>query len=154
VHSDVGRTEFLILVRQVHELGHIADACDTTLGLALYKGGGNLNTKTLDDLGAGSCSSRRRTRELNAPRAGILSFRTCRPAGKPTRTTMTGCNTTAKVALTVQSVHKDQAERQKQTADPERDGALGNPAVVGMILDHHGLIESIRKRRRHVDRRT
>ena len=51
VHSSSGANEFLILkFDKCTNWGLIADTCVDVLGLALYKGGGNLNTKTLEEL--------------------------------------------------------------------------------------------------------
>jgi hypothetical protein len=50
-HSSVGNSEFPILkFDKCTNWQHIVDACDHTLGLAMFKTHGNLNTRTLEEL--------------------------------------------------------------------------------------------------------
>ncbi len=151
VHSDVGRTEFLILkFDKCTNWGHIADACDATLGLALYKGGGNLNTKTLDDLKGKVIVlfSAKGLAELNAPRAGILGFKNLSASGQAYQDNYDGLQYYGKGGTSpFNPFSKIKQNVKKQSKLIQNAMALGNPAVVGMMYwTTTGLIESIRKR--------
>ncbi len=151
VHSSEGKNEFLILkFDKCTNWGLIADACRQTLGLALYTDGGNLNTKTLDDL-AGKVIvlfSQKGWDELNGNTRGILRFKNLSGDGATYEGTYDGLQYFGKGGTSpFNPFDKIKQNIKKQTKLVLGGSALQDPAVIGMMYwTTTGLFESIKKR--------
>jgi len=151
VHSDIGRTEFLILkFDKCTNWGLIAEACRHTLGLALYTDGGNLNTTTLDKL----CGkvvvlfSGKGLAEIGGPGNGILGFANLSADGVNYIADFQGLQYYGKGGTSpFKPFSKIKQNIKKQSKLVLGANQLGNPEVVGMMYwTTTGLRESIRKR--------
>ena len=151
VHSDLGRNEFLMLkFDKCTNWALIADACRNVLGLALYKGGGNLNIKTLGDLRGKVVVlfSSSGLRELVGPTNGILGFKNLSAQGTGYERVYDGLQYYGKGGTSpFNPVSKIKQNIKKQSKLMQGAGATGNPEVIGMMYwTTTGLIESIKKR--------
>ena len=151
VHSSTGKTEFLILkFDKCTNWGHIADACVDVLGMALYKGGGNINTKTLEDLKGQVVVlfSPKGLGELGAARPGILGFKNLSGDGQGYTEPFDGLQYYGKGGTSpFKPFSKLKQNIKKQSKLMTGAGETGNPKVIGMMYwTTTGLIESIKKR--------
>jgi hypothetical protein len=151
VQSELGRNEFLILkFDKCTNWAHIASAVWTTLGTSLYTGGGNLNTKTLEDLRGKVVVlfSAKGLAELPPQTGGILGFKNLSSEGARYDPAYEGLQYYGKGGTSpFNPVDKLKQNVKKQTKLMQGAAALGNPDVIGMMYwTTTGLIESIRKR--------
>ena len=151
VHSSAGSTEFLMLkFDKCTNWAHIAQACRDVLGLALYKGGGNLNTKTLDDLRGKVIVlfSSKGLMEVHGATNGILGFKNLSAEGTSYERVYEGLQYYGKGGTSpFNPVAKLKQNIKKQTKLMGGAGAMANPEVIGMMYwTTTGLIESIKKR--------
>jgi hypothetical protein len=151
VHSNVGGSEFLMLkFDKCTNWAHIAQACRDVLGLALYKGGGNLNTKTLEDLRGKVIVlfSSKGLAETHGATNGILGFKNLSADGKAYERVYDGLQYYGKGGTSpFNPVAKIKQNVKKQTKLMTGAAALANPQVIGMMYwTTTGLIESIKKR--------
>ncbi len=150
VRTEAGRDEFLMLkFDKCTNWAHIADACWTLLGDRLYTGGGNLNTRTLDDLRGKVVVlfSTKGLAELPANTHGILAFRNL-SGGAGYDPAFEGLQYYGKGGTSpFKPSNKLEQNVRKQTKLMQEAAALGDPEIVGMMYwTTTGLIESIRKR--------
>ncbi|MGZ8412729.1 MAG: hypothetical protein ACXW61_02510 [Gemmatirosa sp.] len=151
VHSDVGKNEFLILkFDKCTNWEQIADACRTTLGLSLYRDGGNLNRKTLKDLRGKVVVlfSPSGLKEVHGATNGILGFKNLSGEGARYSNVFEGLQYYGKGGTSPFNP-KDKLKQniKKQSKLMQGAAAMGNPEVVGMMYwTTTGLIESIKKR--------
>ena len=151
VNSDVGGKEFLILkFDKCTNWEHIADACRVTLGLSLYTGGGNLNTKTLKDLRGKVVVlfSERGYRDLLGVTPGIYRFKNLSGKGESYNPGYEGLQYYGKGGTSPFNPYDKQKQNiTKQSKYMQGASAMGNPEVIGMMYwTTTGLIESIKKR--------
>jgi hypothetical protein len=151
VHSDVGKNEFLILkFDKCTNWAQIADACRATLGLALYREGGNLNKKTLKDLRGKVVVlfSSSGLREVHGATNGILGFKNLSAEGASYANVYEGLQYYGKGGTSpFNPKGKLKQNVKKQTKLMLGAMAMGNPEIVGMMYwTTTGLIESIKKR--------
>jgi hypothetical protein len=151
VHSDVGKNEFLILkFDKCTNWAQIADACRTTLGMALYREGGNLNRKTLKDLRGKVIVlfSSAGLREVHGATNGILGFKNLSAEGASYSHVFEGLQYYGKGGTSpFNPKGKLKQNIKKQTKLMAGAAAMGNPEIVGMMYwTTTGLIESIKKR--------
>jgi hypothetical protein len=150
VHSDVGRSEFLMLkFDKCTNWPLIADACREVLGLALYTAGGNLNTKTLGDLRGKVVVlfSSSGFKEL-ASTKGILKFKNLTAEGASYESVYDGLQYYGKGGTSpFNPNNKLEQNIKKQSKLMAGAESMGNPEVIGMMYwTTTGLIESIKKR--------
>ena len=151
VHSDVGGSEFLMLkFDKCTNWAHIAQACRDVLGLALYKGGGNLNNKTLDDLRGKVIVlfSKKGLAETHGATNGILGFKNLSADGASYEKVYDGLQYYGKGGTSpFNPINKLKQNISKQTKLMGGAAGMDNPEVVGMMYwTTTGLIESIKKR--------
>jgi hypothetical protein len=151
VHSSSGKDEFLILkFDKCTNWGLIADACTDVLGMALYKGGGNINTKTLEDLKGQVVVlfSPKGLAELGAVRPGILGFKNLSGDGQGYTDGFEGLQYFGKGGTSPFKPFSKIKQNIKNQSKLMANAAVeGNPRVIGMMYwTTTGLIESIRKR--------
>jgi hypothetical protein len=153
VASPVARNEFLMLkFDKCTNWGHIADACEATLGASLYKGGGNLNNKSLDDLRGKVIVlfSAKGIGEMGRPRPGILRFKNLSGEGEAYEPVFEGLQYYGKGGTNpLNPLGKTKQNIKKQTKLMAGAVAVQNPEIVGMMYwTTTGLFESIKKRDR------
>lgn len=152
VHSEIGAKEFLILkFDKCTNWGLIAEACEQVLGLALYTGGGNINTKTLKELKGKVIVlfSEKGRREVLQPVRGILTFKNLSSEGATyTPVGYDGLQYYGKGGTSpFNPSNKLQQNIDKQKKLVLGASALQNPEIIGMMYwTTTGLIESIQKR--------
>jgi hypothetical protein len=151
VHSSVGGSEFLMLkFDKCTNWAHIAQACRDVLGLALYKGGGNLNTTTLEDLRGKVIVlfPSKGLAETHGATNGIMGFKNLSAEGTGYQTYYDGLQYYGKGGTSpFNPLNKIKQNIKKQAKLMGGAAALANPNVVGMMYwTTTGLIESIRKR--------
>jgi len=151
VHSSVGKTEFLMLkFDKSTNWGLIADACRDVLGLALYTGGGNLNTKKLSELSGKVIVlfSNKGYQELNGDTRGILRFKNLSADGAQYEGNYGGLQYYGKGGTSpFNPIRKLRQNISKQSKLMAGAREMGNPEVVGMMYwTTTGLFESIKKR--------
>lgn len=150
VHSELGAKEFLILkFDKCTNWAQIADACRTTLGMSLYKGGGNLNRKTLAEL-AGKVVvlfSPSGLHEVHGATNGILGFKNL-SGGAGYAAVYEGLQYYGKGGTSpFKPSDKLKQNIKKQSKLMDGAAATGNPEVIGMMYwTTTGLVESIKKR--------
>lgn len=151
VHSDVGKNEFLILkFDKCTNWAQIADACRTTLGLSLYREGGNLNRKTLQELRGKVIVlfSSTGLHEVHGATNGILGFKNLSAEGASYSRVFEGLQYYGKGGTSPFNP-KDKLKQnvKKQTKLMAGAAAMGDPEIVGMMYwTTTGLVESIKKR--------
>ena len=154
VHSDIGKTEFLMLkFDKCTNWKLIAETCVEVLGLALYTGGGNLNTKTLENLAGKvivlfSSKGLTKLQQASWDHRGILGFKNLSGEGQNYTSDYQGLQYYGKGGTSpFNPSDKLNQNIKKQTKLIQGAAALQNPEVVGMMYwTTTGLIESIKKR--------
>lgn len=151
VHSSVGSTEFLILkFDKCTNWQHIADACEHTLGLAMFTTQGNLNTRTLEDLRGKVVVlfSEKGIAELTRPVKGILGFKNLSEDPGGYAPAFNGLQYYGKGGTSISKPFKKLKQNiKKQGKLVEGASALNNPEVVGMMYwTTTGIFESIKSR--------
>ncbi len=157
VESDAGRSEFLLLkFDKCLNWPLIAEACVDVLGTTLYKGGGNLNTTTLEDLqgkviplfsGAGIAA----LGGAFGPNDGILGFKNLYEkgtGGAGYSPTFAGMQYYGKGGTSVMKPFGKRGQNEKKQGKLMTGAkGLGSPEVMGMMYwTSTGILESIRKR--------
>jgi hypothetical protein len=159
VRSDVGKNEFLILkFDKCLNWGMIAEACmyvlgDDAMGVGtIYKGGGNLNTKTLEALKGKVIVlfSEKGVAELGGrygPADGILKFRNLYSGGAYTKR-YDGLQYYGKGGTSVSKPFKKRGQNESKQADIlEGAKQMGDENMMGMMYwTTTGMFESIKKR--------
>lgn len=160
VESDAGRSEFLILkFDKCTNWDVIAEACVGQLGDRLYKGGGNINTKTLDEL-AGHVivlfPSKGIASAGMGPRDGILGFKNLSAKGEHYSADFPGLQYFGKGGTSLnpfknlkehRTLDKMRINVRNQSKLMSKAAATGNEEVVGMMYwTTTGAFASIRNR--------
>lgn len=151
VHSEAGRSEFLIFkFDKCTNWQHIADACEHTLGLAMFKSPGNLNTRTLEELRGKVVVlfSTKGISEMTRPVKGIFGFKNLTEAGSGYSASFNGLQYYGKGGTSVMKPFKKLAQnikKQSKLVAGARD--IGNAEVLGMMYwTTTGILESIKSR--------
>ena len=151
VHSNIGSDEFLMLkFDKCTNWALIAESCRNVLGLSLYKAGGNLNIKTLEDLRGKVIVlfSSKGLAETHGATNGILGFKNLSAEGTSYRGVYDGLQYYGKGGTSpFNPINKLKQNVKKQTKLMGGAAAMSNPEVIGMMYwTTTGLIESIKKR--------
>jgi hypothetical protein len=153
VSSTEGGTECLMLkFDKCTNWSLIAEACVSVLGDTLYKGGGNLNKKTLQDLKGKVIplfmpDGLQVVQKDFKPSAGILGITNLAGGGTGYNELFDGVQYFGKGGTSPFNPRKKMSQNQKKQAKLMAAGGHGNPNVMGMMYwTTTGLKESIYKR--------
>lgn len=147
-------TEFLILkFDHCSKWEQIASACVHLLGNSIYKGSGNLNKKTLDDLKGKVIvvfaeDGLKEVRKNYPVGSGILGIRNLSSKGKAYDVNFDGMQYYGKGGTDVKKPSKKLEQNiAKQSKLMKAGGSSGNPDIIGMMYwTTTGIFESIKNR--------